>query len=70
MKVYFIVEADVYGCKFSINKCFASKEKAEKFCHEHNKGTYNYLQNCDDNYEAPGNYILYEVIGIAVIEDE
>ena len=47
-----------------------SKEKAEKFCHEHNKDTYNYLQNCDDNYETPSNYILFEVVEIEVIEDE
>ena len=61
MKVYLIVDVDSYGAEYSVNKCFASKDKAIQFCYENNKDTYDYLQSCADDYERPGNYTLYEV---------
>lgn len=69
MKVYVIVEKDSYGCEFLINECFASKEKAIKFCNENNNNdTYDYLQSCEDNYEMPGNYVVWEIRELEVEE--
>ena len=68
MKVYLIVEVDSYGYEFLVNKCFAIKDNAEKYCFENNKDTFDYLQSCADNYEKPGNYILFEVREIEVVE--
>lgn len=70
MKVYLIVEVDSYRFEYVTNKCFVSKEKAEKYCRENNTDTYNYLQQCADDYERPGNYGLFEVREIEVEEDE
>ena len=68
MKVYVIVEVDSYGVEFSTAICFASKEKAEKYCVENNKETYDYLQSCADNYEPSGNYSLFEIRELEVLE--
>lgn len=70
MKVYFIVHVDSYHFVYPTTKCFASKEKAEKYCAESNEDTYRYLQNCADDYESTGNYVLCEIREIEVIEDE
>lgn len=68
MKVYLIVDVDSYGVEFAVNKCFASKERAENYCHENNKDTYDYLQSCADNYEETGNYSLFEIRELEVEE--
>lgn len=68
MKVYVIVEVDSYRVEFPTAICFASKEKAEKYCVENNKDTYDYLQSCADNYEPSGNYILFEIRELEVLE--
>ena len=68
MKVYVIVEVDSYGYEFTTTICFASKEKAEKYCVENNKDAYDYLQSCADDYERPGNYTLFEVKELEVKE--
>ena len=68
MKVYLIVEVDSYHFEYVTHKCFTSREKAEKYCVERNDDTYNYLQQCADEYEKPGNFIISEVREIEVIE--
>ena len=70
MKVYLIVEIDAYHFAYPTFKCFASKEKAEKYCAEMNKDTIRYLEKCADEYEPTGNYSSYEVREIEVLEDE
>ena len=70
MKAYLIVEVDSYHFEYVTNKCFVSKEKAEKYCRENNTDTYNYLQQCADDYERSGNYVLFEVREIEVEDDE
>ena len=70
MKVYLIVEVDAYCYQIVTGLCFINKERAEEYCHNLNKDTYNYLQNCADNYEETGNYILYEVVEVEVIKDD
>lgn len=67
MKVYLIVEVDSYHFEYVTNKCFASREKAEKYCEKNNVETYNYLQKCEEEYEQPGNYALAEVREIEVL---
>ncbi len=68
MKVYLIVEVDSYGFEFPTTRYFANKEKAEKYCVENNKDTYDYLQSCADDYERPGNYTLFKVKELDVKE--
>lgn len=70
MKVYLIVEVDSYNLEFATNKCFASREKAKKYCDENNIDTYNYLQKCIEEYEEEGDYSLLEVREIEVLEDD
>ena len=70
MKVYLIIEIDSYFFVEPAYKCFASKEKAEKYCAERNEDTYRYLQKCADEYEQPGNYSISKVREIEVIEDD
>ena len=67
MKVYLVVEVDSYHFEYVTNKCFASREKAEKYCEINNVETYNYLQKCVEEYEHPGNYALAEVREIEVL---
>ena len=68
MKVYLIVEVDAYNFEYLTPKCFANREKAEEYCRENNIDTYNYLQQCADEYEKSGNYIILEVRELEVIE--
>ena len=70
MKVYLIIEIDSYHFAYPTFKCFASKEKAEKYCTERNEETYRYLRNCYDEHEQPDNYSMFKVKEIEVIEDE
>ena len=69
MKVYLIVVVDSYNLECATNKCFASREKAKKYCEKNNVYTYNYLQKCVEENEEPGNYTLFKVKEIEVIED-
>ena len=41
MKVYLIVVVDSYNLECATNKCFASREKAKKYCEKNNVYTYN-----------------------------
>ena len=70
MKVYLIVE--IYSCYFAYptSKCFANREKAEKYCIERNKEIYRYFQNSYDKYVQPNNFPIFKVKEIEVIEDE
>lgn len=58
MKVYLIIEVDSYHFAYPTFKCFASREKAEKYCTERNEETSIYLQKCADEDEQPGNYSI------------
>ena len=49
MKVYLIVVVDSYNLECATNKCFASREKAKKYCDPHFK-----LDKCDSNCESFG----------------
>ena len=69
MKVYLIVEVDAYNLEYLTPKCFANREKAEEYCRENNIDTYHYLQQCADEYEEPGNYVILEVRELEVIEE-
>ena len=69
-KVYLIVEVDSYNFTYPTSKCFASKEKSEEYCRENNADVYQYLQQCADEYEKPGNFILLEIRELEVIENE
>ena len=70
MKVYLIIEVDSLGHEYITNKCFSSKEKAEKYCEYHDKDTYEYLQHCRETHEAPDYFSLFYVNEIEVIEDD
>ena len=70
MKGYLIIEVDSYNYEYITDKCFLSKEKAEKYCIERNEDTIRYLEKCADEYEPTGNYSSFEVREIEVIEDE
>ena len=70
MKVYLIIEIDSYHFAYPTFKCFASKEKAEKYCTERNEETYRYLQKCADEDEQPGNYSISKIREIEVVEDD
>lgn len=70
MKVYLIVE--IYSCYFAYptSKCFANREKAEKYCIERNEEIYRYLQNSIDEYVKPDNVPILKVKEIEVIDDD
>lgn len=70
MKVYLIIEVDLYDYEYITDKCFLNREKAEKYCAESNKDTIHYLEKCADEYEPTGNYSISKVREIEVIEDE
>ena len=70
MKGYLIIEVDSYNYEYITDKCFLSKEKAEKYCAEKNKDTIRYLEKCADEYEPTGFYSSFEVREIEVIEYE
>lgn len=70
MKGYLIIEVDSYDYEYITDKCFLSREKAEKYCAEMNKDTIRYLEKCADEYEPTGFYSSFEVREIEVIEDE
>lgn len=70
MKVYLIVEIDSYHFAYPTLKCFASKEKAEKYCAERNEETSRYLQKCADENKEPDMTYISKVKEIEVIEDD
>ena len=69
MKVYLIVKVYSSGQQFVSGVCFDSKENVEKYCEDYNNDTYDYLEYCRINCIFSGDFSLFEVREIEVIED-